>query len=58
LDETVENDRPACLHEVEVVESKLDAADVQAMSMATRYGHDQVFGSIREDLHGAGGTLR
>lgn len=37
----------------ESVEQALDVADRLAASMPVRYEHDEVFGSIREMLHGS-----
>ncbi len=37
----------------ESVEQALDVADRLAASMPVRYSHDEVFGSIREMLHGS-----
>ena len=33
------------------VEAMLDAADRQAASTTMRYSHEEVFGSLREELH-------
>lgn len=35
------------------VEAMLDAADRQAALTTMRYSHDEVFGSLREELHRA-----
>lgn len=35
------------------VEAMLDAADRQASSTSQRYSHDEVFGSLRGELHRA-----
>ena len=35
------------------VEAMLDAADRQAASTTMRYSHEEVFGSLREELHRA-----
>ena len=39
------------------VEAMLDAADRQAASTTMRYSHDEVFGSLREELHRAEAVL-
>lgn len=41
------------LEPIDSVEGALDVADFQAKTTTLRYVHDEIFGSLRNELHGA-----